>query len=103
MGRLQAGIYTITPAVGIILQNGHQIITVECSPEAPGKFEEELLIDITDRNIQEYPNGIIYRLTSEAALPCLLNSLEMFEEHTVIPNLLALNQKMVFNFLSIVA
>jgi hypothetical protein len=98
MGRLQAGIYTITPAVGIILQNGHQIITVECSPETSGKFEEELIVDITDRNMQEYPNGILYRLTSEAAVPALSNSLEMFEEHTVIPNLLALNPKIVCIF-----
>jgi hypothetical protein len=94
-GRLQAGIYTITPAMGIILQNGHQIITVECAPEAPGRFEEDLAIDITDRNMQEYPNGLSYRLTSEAAYPVLNNSIEMFEEHTIIPNILAFDPKLV--------
>ena len=95
-GRLQAGIYTVTPAVGIILQNGHQIITVECAPEAPGRFEEELCIDITDRNLAEHPPpGLFYKLTAEAAFPSLIGSAEMFEEHTIIPNAAAINSRLM--------
>ncbi len=89
------GIYTITPALGIILQGGYQIITVDCAPETPGKYEEELLIDITDRNMNEYPNGVTYKLACEAAYPSILTSVEMFEEHTIIPNVNALDPKMV--------
>ena len=81
--------------MGIILQNGHQVITVDCAPEAPGKYEEDLVIDITDRNMLEYPNGIIYKLSSEAAYPSISNSIEMFEEHTIISNISVLDPKMV--------
>lgn len=45
--------------------------------------------------MQKYPNGIIYKLNSEAVLPFISNSIEMFEEHTIIPNMSALNPKMV--------
>jgi hypothetical protein len=94
-GRIQFGIYTITPALGIILQNGHQVITIDCAPESAGKFDEDLIIDITDRNMKEYPNGIFYKLTSEAIYPVINNSIEMFEEHTIIPNITVLDSKMV--------
>lgn len=94
-GRLQFGVYTITPAVGIILQNGHQVITIDCSPEFAGKFEEDLVIDISDRNMNQYPNGIFYKLTAEAIYPTILNSIEIFEEHTIIPNVSILDSKNV--------
>lgn len=71
------------------------MVTIDCAPEQAGKFEEEIVFDITDRNMQKYPNGIIYKLNSEAVLPNLTTPIEMFEEHTIIPNILALNPKMV--------
>jgi len=94
-GRLQIGIFTITPAFAIILPNGHQVITIECAPEQAGKFEEQLCFDITDRDMYKHPNGIIYSLTAEAAHPTICNSLEIFEEHTVIPNITALDPRMM--------
>ena len=95
LARLQCGVYTITPATGIILQNGFQVITVDCLPEQPGKYEEELLIDITDRDMREYPTGIVYKLSCEAALPGLHNSIEIFEEHAIVPSLAHVDPKML--------
>jgi hydrocephalus-inducing protein len=92
-GRFQVGVYTITPAYGLILQNGHQAITVDCAPETSGKFEEELLIDITDRNTNQYPNGIVYRFFVEAVIPTIAITPDIFEEHTVIQNISALDPK----------
>ena len=38
--RLQLGMFTIFPAFGIVLPNGHATITVDCAPENTGKCEE---------------------------------------------------------------
>ena len=97
-GRLQIGIFTITPAFAIILPNGHQVVTIECAPEQSGKFEEELSFEITDRNMEQYPGGILYKLTAEATHPMITNSLDIFEEHTIIPNITALDPRMVCRF-----
>jgi hypothetical protein len=48
--------------------------------------------------MQKYPNGIIYKLNCEAVMPIISNTIDLFEEHTIIPNMLALNPKMVFFF-----
>ena len=71
------------------------MITIECAPEQSGKFEEELCFDITDRNMELYPNGIIYKLTTEATHPAITNSIDIFEEHTIIPSITALDPRMV--------
>lgn len=81
--------------MGIILSNGFQVITIDCAPETPGKYEEDLVIDITDRNMIEYPHGIMYKLSAEATYPSISNSIEMFEEHTIVPNVSALDPKIV--------
>ena len=81
--------------MGIILSNGFQVITIDCAPEAPGKYEEDLVIDITDRNMFEFPNGIMYKLNTEATYPSIANSIEMFEEHTIVTNMAALDPKIV--------
>ena len=79
----------------------YQVITVDCAPETAGKHEEDLVIDITDRNMNEYPNGILYKLSCDAAFPSISNTIEMFEEHTIIPNMSALDPRMVSsNFLN---
>ena len=94
-GRLQFGPYTITPATGLILPSGHQVITIDCVPEYPGKFDEELVIDITDRDVKQYPNGIQYKISADAIYPNISNSIEIFEEHTIIPNASVLDAKTV--------
>lgn len=71
------------------------VFTVDCAPESAGKYDEELTLEITDRNMNEYPNGIMYKLSAEAVYPAISNSAEMFEEHTIIPNTSVLDAKMV--------
>lgn len=38
--KLQLGAFTIFPAFGIILPNGHQTVTVDCVAESQGRFDE---------------------------------------------------------------
>lgn len=38
--KLQLGAFTIFPAFGIILPNGHQVINVDCVAEVQGRFDE---------------------------------------------------------------
>lgn len=52
--------------------------------------------------MQKYPNGIIYKLNCEAVMPIISNTIDLFEEHTIIPNMLALNPKMVFFFVLLI-
>lgn len=42
--RLQLGMFTIFPAFGIVLPNGHATVTVDCAPENTGKCEEVRLL-----------------------------------------------------------
>jgi hydrocephalus-inducing protein len=92
---LQLGIFTITPALGIILPNGYHVITIDCVPEIAGKFEEEICLDITDRDMNQYPNGIVYKLSCDAVFPTILHSNEIFEEHTIISNISSFDPKVV--------
>ena len=89
------GPFTVAPATGILINTGFVPVTIEYSPEAPGKHEEEIFIDITDREFTKSPNGIVYRLTGEACYPSIVNSIEIFEEHTIIPNITVLDPKLV--------
>ncbi|XP_053402100.1 hydrocephalus-inducing protein homolog isoform X11 [Mercenaria mercenaria] len=87
--KLQLGAFTIFPAFGIILPNGHQTITVDCVAESQGRFDEELSIDIADRDPTDHPGGISYKLLAEACIPSInVDDLgAIFEEHRVCKNL----------------
>ncbi|ESO91099.1 hypothetical protein LOTGIDRAFT_122343, partial [Lottia gigantea] len=87
--RLQLGMFTIFPAFGIILPNGHQTITVDCIAEQQGRSDEEISIDVTDRNPKSNPGGIPYKLLAEACIPSI-NAEDIgtiFEEHRICKNL----------------
>ncbi|XP_041375521.1 hydrocephalus-inducing protein homolog [Gigantopelta aegis] len=88
--RLVQGIFTIFPAFGIILPNGHQTITVDCVAEQQqGHFEEDLSVEITDREPTDNRGGIPYKLIAEACIPSI-NTEDIgsiFEEHHVCKNL----------------
>ncbi|KAK6174452.1 hypothetical protein SNE40_017727 [Patella caerulea] len=87
--RLQLSMFTIFPAFGIILPNGHQSITVDCVAEHPGRSDEEISIDVTDRNPKNHPLGIPYKLLAEACIPAI-NAEDIgtiFEEHRICKNL----------------
>ena len=92
---MQLGIFTITPALGIILPNGYHVITIDCVPEIAGKFDEEICLDITDRDMNQYPNGIVYKLSCDAVFPTISHSNEIFEEHTIISNISSFDPKVV--------
>uniref|UniRef100_A0A4W3H2C0 Cadherin domain-containing protein n=1 Tax=Callorhinchus milii TaxID=7868 RepID=A0A4W3H2C0_CALMI len=67
--RFVVGVFSIFPAFGIVLPGAQQVITVEVFAELSGKSEEILHIDITDRDPNDNPGGIPYRLVTEACLP----------------------------------
>ncbi|CAH1779299.1 unnamed protein product [Owenia fusiformis] len=87
--RLVVGMFTIFPAFGLILPNGHQTVTVDCITEQPGRCDEELSVDITDRDPADHPQGIPYRLIAEACIPAISTADigAIFEEHRVVKNL----------------
>ncbi|XP_052816168.1 hydrocephalus-inducing protein homolog isoform X2 [Mya arenaria] len=87
--KLTLGAFTIFPAFGIILPNGHQTINVECVAETQGRFDEELSVEIADRDPTDHPGGIPYKLLAEACIPSI-NTDDIgaiFEEHRVCKNL----------------
>ncbi|CAF3973374.1 unnamed protein product, partial [Rotaria sp. Silwood1] len=90
-GRLQVGPFTISPAFAMIMPGGNTTVSVECIPESdvPRKFEEEIQIDIADKNPAEYPQGILYKLKSELIVPQIDTSdiSSIFEEHRIVRNL----------------
>ncbi|KAK7505819.1 hypothetical protein BaRGS_00003090 [Batillaria attramentaria] len=87
--RLVLGMFTIFPAFGIIPPNSQQMITVDCVAESQGRAEEEVSIDITERDPKTYPHGIPYKLIAEACIPSI--NIEdvgsIFEEHRICKNL----------------
>lgn len=88
--RLQFKIFTLSPAYGIIYPDHSQQILVECAAEMQGRFDEELSIDITDRDPSDhYPHGISYRIIAETCTPSInVDDIgSIFEEHRIVKNL----------------
>lgn len=61
--------FTVSPGYGNIAAGGHQVITVDCFAEPAGKCEEYLIIEITDRDPEDSPGGILYTLVAESCIP----------------------------------
>ncbi|TPP57522.1 Hydrocephalus-inducing protein [Fasciola gigantica] len=87
--KLQLGFFTITPASGTVSPNNTQLITVECSVETRTRSEEELAIEITDRDSNMYRYGIPYTLIAEGHIPSIVTKdhTVIFEEHRICQNL----------------
>ncbi|XP_078527074.1 hydrocephalus-inducing protein homolog isoform X2 [Lissotriton helveticus] len=87
--RFSLGIFTVFPGFGAILPGGSQNITVECVPDQPGKSEELLAIDISDRDPNDYPNGIPYKLLADGCIPAFVTNeiASIFEEHRICHNM----------------
>ncbi|XP_070194710.1 hydrocephalus-inducing protein homolog isoform X4 [Littorina saxatilis] len=87
--RLVLGMFTIFPAVSMIPPNSQQTITVDCVAEAQGRVDEEMSIDITEREPKSYPGGIPYKLIAEACIPSInIDDIGcVFEEHRICKNL----------------
>ncbi|XP_069113582.1 hydrocephalus-inducing protein homolog isoform X2 [Argopecten irradians] len=87
--RLPLQMFVVSPAIGMISSNNSQVINVECIAETPGSCEEELAIDISDRDPNDNPGGIPYKLIAEACIPSInVDDIgSIFEEHRVCKNL----------------
>ncbi|XP_073461747.1 hydrocephalus-inducing protein homolog [Aquarana catesbeiana] len=84
--RFALGIFIISPGFGNIPPGGQQVISVECLADQLGKSEEFLAIDISDRNQEDHPNGIPFRLVTEGCIPGFVTDDigSIFEEHRII-------------------
>jgi hypothetical protein len=56
-----------------------------------------MVISITDADVSllSCPSGMIYKLTAEATIPNITIAPDIFEEHTIIPNISVLDHKTV--------
>ncbi|XP_068023522.1 hydrocephalus-inducing protein homolog [Melanerpes formicivorus] len=83
--RLTLGMFTVSPAFGSILPGEQQLVTVDCAAELPGPCQEQLLIDISNRDPRDNPLGIPYTLLAESCLPAFVaDDLEaIFEGHQI--------------------
>lgn len=63
------GVFSVSPCSGILHSGGHQVVTVDRVAEQLGSWCQGLLIDITDRDPSDHPEGIPYRLLAEVCKP----------------------------------
>ena len=84
--RIQHGPFTIYPGFGTVQPGQNTQITVDLGVESVQKYEEFLAIEISDRNPDDCPGGIAYKLLAEGCLPTIdTNDLHgIFEEHRVV-------------------
>ncbi|OON17774.1 hypothetical protein X801_06385, partial [Opisthorchis viverrini] len=87
--RLQTGFFTISPASGSIPPGGTQTINIDCSAESQGTSQEEIAIEISDRNATLYPYGVPFTLKAEAHMPSIETGdiTTIFEEHRICHDL----------------
>ncbi|KAG2469946.1 HYDIN protein, partial [Polypterus senegalus] len=87
--RFTLGVFTVSPGFGTIPVGGQQVITAECVMEQVGKCEELLAIDISDRDPEDHPNGIPYKLVTEGCVPGIIvhDIPSIFEEHRICKNI----------------
>lgn len=90
--RLVLGIFTVNQAYGMILAGQSQTISVDCTGERQGRYEEELSIEISDRHKDSKP--IPYKIGCEVLNPGI-NTTDIaliFEEHRICRELGVLGQ-----------
>lgn len=85
-------IFTVNQATGTIQPGHSQSITVDCIADKPGKHEETLSIEISDRQKDSPP--ISYKIGCEVLIPGInLNDIaSIFEEHRICRQLGVLGQ-----------
>lgn len=62
---MTVGVFTVYPYTGTLLPGSQQVVTVDCVGDHPGNCDQGLLIDISDRDPLDHPDGIPYRLLAE--------------------------------------
>ncbi|XP_033116735.1 hydrocephalus-inducing protein homolog isoform X2 [Anneissia japonica] len=87
--RLQLGMFTVYPAYGMVAPGNQVVIQVDCLAESEGKGDEDIAIDIHDRDPAQSPQGIPYKLLAEACSPGInvVDITSVFEEHRICKNL----------------
>ncbi|XP_032378415.1 hydrocephalus-inducing protein [Etheostoma spectabile] len=82
LNRLTMGPFSVSPCTGCLQPGSHQVVTVDCVAEQLGIWNQGLLIDISDRDPSDQPDGIPYRLLAEVCKPGIaLDMASVFEEH----------------------
>ncbi|XP_050169332.1 hydrocephalus-inducing protein homolog [Myiozetetes cayanensis] len=85
--QLTVGMFTVSPCSGSIGPWGHQKITVDCNAGPEGKCEEQLCIDISNRDPKDNPLGIPFILTAESCFPALVEDItSIFEKYPIHSN-----------------
>ncbi|XP_015258081.1 PREDICTED: hydrocephalus-inducing protein homolog [Cyprinodon variegatus] len=79
---LYLGIFSVSPCTGKLQPGSKQQINVSCVAERLGTLTQTLLIDISDRNPLDQPDGIPYRLLAETS-----QQLEVFDLPTSTLNI----------------
>ncbi|XP_035498051.2 hydrocephalus-inducing protein homolog isoform X1 [Scophthalmus maximus] len=85
--RLSLGIFSVAPCLGTLQPGTQQVVTVECAAEQLGCCNQGLLIDISDRDPSDHPEGVPYKLLAEVCRPAIaLDMPSIFEEHHLCPS-----------------
>nr|XP_019962004.1 PREDICTED: hydrocephalus-inducing protein homolog [Paralichthys olivaceus] len=80
--RLTLGVFSVSPCTGTLQPRSQQVLTVDCAADQLGNWNQGLLIDISDRDPTDQPEGIPYRLLAEVCKPDIaLDIASIFEEH----------------------
>ncbi|EFC47717.1 hypothetical protein NAEGRDRAFT_78704 [Naegleria gruberi] len=87
--QLQIGQFMIQPTVGTIAPGSKASINITFKGDGTKVFQETLGIDISDRNMEEQPNGIAYYIQGESCVPGIVtNEFEsIFEEQQIVSNM----------------
>ncbi|XP_032533061.1 hydrocephalus-inducing protein homolog [Chiroxiphia lanceolata] len=79
--------FTVSPCSGSVSPWGQRKITVDCNAGAEGKGEEQLYIDISNRDPKDNPLGIPFTLTAESCIPALVEDVtSIFEQYPIHSN-----------------
>ncbi|CAE1301645.1 HYDIN [Acanthosepion pharaonis] len=81
--------FSIFPASGNVMPGAQQVINVECSADNISISDEEICIDISDRDPKLFPHGIPYRIQAESCIPAIdMDDIgAIFEEHRICKSL----------------
>lgn len=66
---LTVGVFSVSPCTGSLQPGSQQVVTVNCAAEQLGNWNQGLLIDISDLDPSDQPDGIPYRLLAEVCKP----------------------------------
>ncbi|KAF7656194.1 hypothetical protein LDENG_00045050 [Lucifuga dentata] len=100
--RLTTGVFSVYPCTGIIQPGSQQAVMVDCGADQQGNWSECLVIDISDRDTSDQPEGMLYSLLAEVCMPGIgLDIASIFEEHHLCHNSSQLSSKQFCNAESI--